>query len=271
MAKPPQQLKFGSQATFDPQLFAKFIQFHGLSYRWSRALTCPCRLNDATDQFDPTCDRCGGDGWMYVNPCAASERHVTRDYTSVRLIFSTVTSSQDEAFEGGERAFGEATLTVQSEMRVGYRDRFIGIDQEMAFSELLIRDTSVDSLPVGRSGLSRDAQNTALRYEPVRVNYVESDDGSGTQEIWYEGTHFIVMQRIGDAPRTLKWKTGLGPVDGQLYTIHYDINPVWIVDMDVYAIQNSKGPEAGLKGSAVLQFLPTTFKVRLDFITPERS
>lgn len=269
MAKPEQVTKFGPLAAFDPEAFRKLIQGRGLDYRWSRALECPCRLNAQTDQWDPTCDRCGGDGWMYVNPCAAQERHLARDFTVVKAVFSSVTDKPSVVEEFGSWHHGRATLTVQNEMRVGFRDRFIGSEQEMAFSET-VRRGAVDLVPVGRHGLSRELQQTALRYEPVNINYVESDDG-GTREIWYEGTDWMLKQGFGDGINQMQWLPGQGPAEDALVTIHYVIHPVWVVDEAMFNIQNSRGPEAGLKGSAVLQHLPTTFTVILDFLTPERS
>ena len=269
MAKPPQQTGLGSQATFDPRAFSQALQFHGLDYWWSRALDCPCRLNAQTDQWDPTCPRCSGDGWLYINPCAAEERHLSLDYTSVKAVFSTVGIQPTATDEVGEYTRGSATLTVQGEMRVGWRDRFIGVQQEMAWSELLTRG-AVALVPVGKHGFTRAIQKTAMRYEPVRVNYVESDD-SGTREVYYAGVDFIVKQGFGSDVSQLEWMVGRGPAEGQIYTIHYDVHPVWVVDEGIYNIQNSKGPAAGLKGAPGLQHLPTTFKVRLDYLTPKRS
>jgi hypothetical protein len=270
MGKPTPVSKFGTQATFDPFQFSQFLQFHGLVYRWSRALTCPCRLNDQTDQWDPTCNRCAGDGWMYVNPCAAQERHLSRDYSEVKAVFSTVKDAPTVTDVVGEWDHGDATLTVQQEMRVGYRDRFVSTEQEMAWSELIFRGTG-DKVPVGRHGFTRDIQRTAMRYEPIRVNYAEADDGAGKRDVYYDGVDFMVRKGFGSDVNQMEWLPGRGPAPGQLYVVHYDIHPVWVVDDSIYRIQNSRGPEAGLKGAAVLQHLPTTFKVRLDYLTPARS
>lgn len=273
MGKPKPVSDFGPQAVFDQLAFDKLIQFHGLKYWWSRALECPCRLNNTTDQWDPTCARCGGDGWLYVNPCAAQERHLpNRDYTEIQAVFSMVTSNQGDKFieEFGSYDDGDAQLTVQNAMRVGWRDRFIGIEQEIAFTELLERGAG-DVVPVGMTGRTRAEQQTAMRYEPNTINYIEDDDGAGNRTVYYEGTDWTLRDRIGDEPRKLVWQTGQGPPSGRIYTIHYVIHPVWIVDSAVYHVQNSRGPVSGLKGKNVLQTLPSTFKVKLDFLTPKRG
>lgn len=271
MGKPFQQLKTAPLAAFDPAAFAKLIQGRGIWYRWSRAVDCPCRLNSDTDQWDITCARCAGDGWMFVNPCAAQERHMpTKDYTRVRAIFSTVTDKPTNVEVHGEWIYGNATLTVQNEMRVGFRDRFIAEQQEMAYSEFLVRGAG-DRVPVGLHGRTAAEQETAMRYEPVRINYVEDDDQAGTRTIYYEGLDFIHVGPAGSEPAHMQWKPGKGPPEGRDYVVHYDIRPVWLVAEGIYRIQNSVGPEAGLSGADVLQHLPTTFKVGLDFQTPKRG
>ena len=266
---PPKQQKTNPLAAFAPEAFAKLIQGRGLTYFWRRALTCPCRLNTDTDQWDPTCGRCGGDGWMHVNPYA-SRKASQRDYVKIKAVFSSVKGDPtvEEVFGSWDNS--TATLTVQSEMRVGFRDRFIGVEQELAWTELLFRGAA-DKVQVGRYGLPVDRQREAMRYEPIRVNYIEDDDGSGNHTIYYKGLDWRVVSSIGTEPRHLLWLPGKGPPEGRLYTIHYDIHPVWVVDDGVFNIQNSVGPEAGLKGSDVLQHLPTTFKVALDFLTGVRT
>lgn len=269
MGKPVQETKTSPLASFDPRAFSKLLQGRGLWYRWSRALTCPCLLNSETRQWDPTCTRCGGDGWLYVNPCAAENRHDTNDYIRVRCIFSSVSGQPTVTDPVGAWDNSVATLTVQNEMRVGFRDRFVSEEQEMAWSEQLVR--GADLVPIGRNGRSTTVQKTAMRYEPIRVNYVEDDDGAGNPRVYYQGTDFDFVPPLNSEPAHMKWRTGLGPPDGTLYTIHYDIRPVWVVEEFIFSVQNSKGPASGLKGADVLQILPTTFKVRLDFLTQKRG
>lgn len=255
---------------FDPQKFTALIQAHGFWYRWSRALTCPCRLNSITDQADPTCVRCGGDGWQYVNPNANEERHNTRDYTRVQAIFSNMKDEPSIEEEPGPLHFGEAQLTVHNAMRVGHHDRFIGEEQLIGYSELLRRG-AVNDVPVGKRGLSTAIQKTAMRYEPVEINYVADDDGAGNETIYYSGVDYRLKPATDTTPAQLSWITGRGPPADRLYTIHYVMHPVWIVEDAVYLVQHGRGPLAGIKGSIERQLLPTTFKVKLDWLTDKRS
>lgn len=269
MPRPKQLQKFGPLSSFDPEQFTKVIQGRGLWYRWSRAVTCPCQLNPDTSQWDPTCERCSGDGWAYISPYADQERHLDRDFAPIRAVFSRITDNPTVMEELGPWHHGHAQLTVQGETRVGFRDRFVGVEQEMAWSEVLVRGSG-DEIEVGIGGRTTSEQLEAMRYEPVRINYVESEI-SGTRTIYYEGTDFKLNQPHGDGVNTMEWLPGKGPAAGARFVVHYDVHPVWIVNQGVYNIQNSKGPDAGLKGAAVLQHLPTTFQVALDYLTPGRS
>lgn len=256
----------GPQARFDPQAYSIQLNEMGLDYRWSRAVECPCRLNLITDQWDVTCPRCLGDGWMYVHPCAQETRgQAVEDYSLVRGIFSSVGGDPSIIETFGSFEFGEAILTVQNTHRVAYRDRFVAVEQEYAHSELVLRGEG-DIVPIGKTGRSREEQLTALRYEPVRVNYAATADGTA----YYQGLDFQVVA-LPSGMSQLRWLSGRGPAVGDIYTIHYDFRPVWIVDSNVYKVQNSRGPAAGLTGTNILQRLPTTFKVRLDYLTPGRG
>lgn len=262
-------------AYLDPALFRELIQGLGLDFRWSRAVQCPCRLNADTDQPDPTCVRCAGDGWWYVNPDQKVDRHTAglRDYMDVRCAFSSGGLNPDLYQNFGHFEFGDAVMAVQNEMRVGYRDRFIGMQQEMAWSEVIYRDISRATVPVGRTGRTRDTQRTAMRYEPVRIDFV----GGVAGERWYEGEDWVLSQEslrtpaYPGEPRKLEWLPGKGPANGERYTVHYVCRPVWVIDEATYAVQFATGPEAGIKGLPIRQEHPTAFKVRLDFLTAARG
>lgn len=254
----------GPQARFDPQRFSAMLNTMGLAYRWSRAVECPCRANDVTGQWDPTCTRCSGDGWWYVDPCAQANRGGGEDFAPVQAIFSTVGNDSSIIEEFGAFEHGDAVLTVQASHRVAYRDRFTAVEQESAYKELLIRGEGSQVL-VGKTGRPRAVQLTALRYEPVRVNFLADADGT----LYFAGLDFHLAPHASGVQR-LSWLDGRGPAVGDLYTIHYDFRPVWIVDSGVFKVQNSRGPAAGLTGRNQLQMLPTTFKVRLDYLTPAR-
>ena len=249
-------------AVFNAQQFADLIEKRGLDFQWSRALPCSCRLRADGDQWDPTCTKCGGDGWHYINPCYKAETHLNIDYSKTRAVLSTVALDPNYAQPFGRWTVGDALMTVQGGLWVGYMDRFVGFEQIMAFAQLLKRGAA-DVVPVGWHTLPNTVRETALRYEPLEVNYVEDDDNIYLQSVDFDLVSVNGVQKVS-------WKTGRGPSVGTEYAIHYQCHPVWIVDDAVYAVQHSRGPKKGLSGPAVVQQLPTTFKVKLDFLPHER-
>lgn len=264
--------KYGPQSAFQPDEFAKTIQANGLWFRWSRAVECPCSMA-AADQFDPSCPRCQGDGWWYVNPAAYDETHSDRDHLRVQCIFGSSgrLGRKDDAF--GSVAHGEATMTFQAHTTVGFRDRFVSEAQKMGRSETLLRggDRAAGSIvAVGKSRRSTSAQLEALRYEPLHVNFVADDSAGGT--VYYPRVDFVLMEPQLTEPARLRWLPGRGPAVGALYTVHYDFRPVWVVDESPQAYASTlPGPASGAKGPREPQHLPTSFKVLLDFLTLARG
>lgn len=260
------QTKTTPKATFDPEQFAKAIHGLGLEFHWSRAIACPCSLNDSeTYQPDPTCARCGGDGWWYVNPYLRDERHSDRDYHLVKAVFAQAALKPDLYQNFGPFTFADALMTVTDDMRVGFRDRFIGIQQEMAWTETVLRgDTAL--VPIGKSDRTTAIQKTSLRYEPLRIEFVADDSN-----YYWENVDWKIRRATLSEPTRLEWIAGRGPASGTRYTVHYVCRPVWIVDDATYGIQHSIGPEKGLKGTDTLQNLPTTFKVKLEYLVRSRG
>lgn len=260
---PKVEVKYGPLGTFDPRQFSKAIQGLGLVFRWSRAVECPCRM-DNTDTFTPTCSKCGGDGWWYISPDAATNRHQTTiDHIEVKCTFgqANMKPSMFESF--GQFTFADAIMTFQNEMRVGYRDRFIGMEQEMSWTELLVSAGTGSTIVVGKSGRTTEVQKQALRYEPLLINFIADQDDAQ----YYHGTDFRILEGTKVEPRRLQFLDGRGPAAGKTYTVHYNCRPIWIVDDATYGIQGLRGPDKGLKGVKNPQTLPTTFKVKLDYLT----
>lgn len=268
---PAAVLKYGPQSAFAPDEFAKAIQAQGLDFLWSRAVECPC-MGEDTDQHNPACSRCYGDGWWYVNPAVYDETHATRDSLPVRAIWAA-TGRQGTTldYEPGPWMNGEATMSFQAHTSVGYRDRFVGIDQRMTRSEVLTRsgDRAAGTVvPVGKSLRTTVAQREALRYEPLFVNFI-ADDGP---TVYYPRVDFDLRESTLTEPTRLVWFAGRGPAVGARYTVHYDFRPVWVVDESPSGFSSRlPGPPAGAKGLRSPQFLPTSFKVLLDYLTPKRG
>lgn len=277
---PAAEAKFGPQSAFQVDEFAKTIQAQGLTFLWSRAIECPCSMDDS-DQYNPACPRCQGDGWWYVNPAQYDEPHATRDHLKVKAIFGASGRAGSDLFKTpGTWSFGEATMSFQSHMSVGYRDRFVGIEQRMGRTERLIRGSGRAGgsiVAVGKSRRTTQAQREALRYEPMFINFIADDtdedgapEGSGT--IYYPRRDFRLIERQLNEPTRLYWEPGRGPAEGARYSVHYDFRPVWVVDEAPQAYTTTlPGPARGAKGVRENRELPTSFKVLLDFLTPARG
>ena len=266
MGQPISVSKIGPVGTFDPKLFSQMLQGLGSTFWWSRATECPCGL-EGSDQWRPNCSNCGGDGWWYVNPEVNRDRHTTDNYVAIQAAFANSSLSPSILEVFGHFGFGEAQITVDGSMRVGHRDRFIGIEQEMPYSELILSAGPGTTIPVGKSGRTTAAQKTALRYEPVFVNFIADED----EVLYYRQTDYRVLEPTLTEPGRLQWLSGRGPVVGKKLSVHYNCRPVWIVEGATYGIQVLQGPEETLKGTRKVRHLPSTFKVKLDYLTPQRG
>lgn len=249
-------------ARFNPRQFQVLLDAQGLEFRWSRALRCSCQLNAETDQPDPTCVVCAGDGWRYVHPYPYTHPEDTNDYVKLKGILSTAALNPDIYHEAGEFLHGDALLTVDGETKVGYRDRFVSTQHEMAYYEVLER-AGDQQVPVGHVGRSTDDRRTAMRYAPLAVNFV--GDESTT---WLPEADFFLRDAADGEVVKLEWKAGRGPAVGERYAVHYTCRPCWLVDAGMFGIQNVKAPPAA-SGIIKVRSLPTTYKVRLDFITDQ--
>lgn len=252
-----------------PDMFRDAIQGLGLLFRWSRAVLCPCRLNAETDQWNPQCTLCGGDGWWYVHPDSEVMRQSTNrlDYIEDHFAFSEAHVGVDYDQNFGQWVAGEGQIVVQNANRVGFRDRFIGMQQEMPWTELIIRDGTSDVIAIGKGKRSTEKQRRTMRYEPVRIELIAIADGTR----FYEGHDWILTEETLSEPRKVQWLPGKGPDVDTLFTIYYICRPVWIVDKATYATQHALGPKDGIKGPTGVQEHPTTYHIQLDYLTQQRG
>jgi hypothetical protein len=257
----------GPQARFKPDEFVRFIESHGLLYRWSRALVCPCTLTPEVGAFDPTCERCV-DGWLYVNPLSSTQPELVRDYTPVKAIVSQITLDTSNAkWIPSPWVTNRGTITVLGSLEVSYKDRFVAMDQRMTLSQTLYRGASL-IVPVGWFGRAVSIQQTALKFEPLKVHYVVDEDG----DVYRQGADYELIGPTATEPARVAWKsTGSSPAEGVRFSISYDCHPVWKIDDATFAIQNSIGPATGLSGTFGVQYLPTTYSIALDWLPSQQG
>lgn len=252
---------------FNVTQFNAMIAAKGLTFRWSRAAQCPCATSD-TRGVDPTCALCLGRGVWYVHPRAATLTHQVDsgvDWAPLKAVLSSQTVEEDRTPAVSLWRSGRADLTVPLGEVVGFRDRFVAVQHQMPWTEIVRRDTSSAVVPVGRTGRPTATQLTALRYRPLSILFVGGADGT----LYRENSDYLLRRPQLDEPGVLQWVTGRGPSNGSYYTVVYLCHPTWVVADYSFAAQASIGPAAGLKGTDGVQQLPTTYHVALDFLANE--
>jgi hypothetical protein len=245
---------------FSPNGFDKTIRDHGLLAYWSRAIHCPCRSNAQTDQADPTCASCGGDGYLYVKPreAPALQDHVnaghvdTDDAKASQVLVQSITRDPQIFEKLGEWIFGTVRLSTFSWHRFDYRDRFVLKGACMKYQQS-IPVPAGGAVVVGPRYAERD-----LRYPVVELleAYTNTDPTTGPVSV-YE-------QIACDVDGGLLIDTAIPA--GTLVSLTYAFNPILIVMDHVYAVRDSPiaSPGAGILGREVA--LPRHAMGRLDFL-----
>ena len=260
----------GTRVDFKPDQFDRLVRQKGYKLYWSRAILCPCKLNDKTDQADPTCTVCFGDGYFYVHPDPGgdnikeyvAEADVANHFLDLD-VDSGPHSPKGKATQGillqmtqdpqifekfGEWLFGTSKITTYSFNRVGYRDRFEVIDSLMRYQEIV-------TLPedrVIRPGRLRDN----IRYTPVVLLNIVTVDGTATD---------VKATATINADGTITF-SGSTPSAGTRLCVVYEFHPVFIMVEHLYAIRDTlvafkTTNELGEHKEMVRQAM-----VRLDFL-----
>lgn len=228
----------------------------GYDLLWSRAVLCPCRSNAQTEQPDPSCVYCRGEGWLYVHPhpelfpeeCDAIGRMKREQGEHVRGLVQRMRVPRGEQKQAGSYLPGMGTLTVRPDVELGWRDRVIMVDAVMAFDQILTRNS--DTVTIGR------LVQTQMRYPIVKVLDVRTSTAR-----FRERTHWTLTE-AGE----LAWVTGQGPASGGLYTIRYQMHPRWIVTTFPRTIIGYRQPskQTGLPQDTFTS-LPQHCEITLDF------
>ena len=257
------KLKLDPDVSFKVEDFERMIEAKGLTLRWSRCVHCPCYSRES-GAANPDCNLCRGRGRWYVHPAAADLRHraAERDYLEITGVLSSVHTSERRADVTGLVRAGHAELTVGGGKRVGWMDRFVAVDQRLAWTETLVRGSG-NEVPIGRTGRTTAEQPIAMRYRPWDIEFV--GDAAGT--MYFEGTHFDLVREAQGEPGRMVWRDDEGPDEGDPYAVHYVAQPVWLVVDSSYAIQNVYGWPHGIRGQYHLQDLPLTFEVQLEYLS----
>lgn len=247
---------------FEKSDFDRLIREKGYRVMWQAAELCPCRLNNDTDQPDPTCLICDASGYVYTFPDPGEPE--LDEYTKETPPFlSTATERATQAivtsmvhdpmiFEKfGEWLNGTAALTTFSFNRVGHRDRFKVIDHTQLYRQAIAVPPS-QIIPVKR------AQREALRYPVVKLRRAFAVAAGGVSTDYTETAE---IQDNGSLRVTAPPGTRL--------SISYEMNPIWVVVNYPHLI---RGSLIRFKTKKVLgdnEVLPVQTMVRLDHLVSE--
>lgn len=216
---PENQVRKMMRADFQASKFEEIIETKGYRLVWSRACVCPCTpVNDQTQQPDPNCVLCKGAAWIYFGPSnyvldtanigALDDVQKALADTSksaiIRGIMEGISAKRDLPSEKlGPWKFGDTSLTVRPENRLGFYDRITNLDSEIIYSEVI---TAGDP-----------AVPLAARYLITGVNLLRS-----FSTVYTSADYELAAGKI-------VWKTGRAPAQGTRLAIHYLMHPTWLV------------------------------------------
>lgn len=195
-----------TRADWREQEFIRLLRQHGKYVIWRKALLCPCLVAD-TGQVRVDCDRCNGDGYIYVAP---------HRIQAVMMQFDKKTSIYERY---GLFQEGSCQVTTEPQHRLGYRDSIEMLDSVIAMNELLTKGNRR-----GRRRVLPDGVDSA-RFRIVSISHLLSMKDDGSIVALEEGLYFTITDEgwirwteRGD--RLLK--------DGATFTVHYDFHPIFI-------------------------------------------
>ena len=206
------------RADFRPGDFDRTIDAHGSRLAWMRAIVCPCKpLNTQTQQPNPTCPRCRGEGWSFFGdshyeiPVAAG----TFDECQTSIIQESNASvirgvivgarRQDQPYtQIGNWISGSAMLTVRAANRLGFNDRIVDLDSEVTYSQVVEVEWT--------KGITPRPIDPRLQYRPIAINFAQLDDG----------TRLFPEQSFRLSPDgKLSWAGSAIPRAGRRVAFHY--------------------------------------------------
>lgn len=207
----------GKRVDLRPNEFVLAIETKGVRLAWSRAARCPCEgVNTQTDQSNPNCSLCSGDGWLLFKPAGfVTDTKITGDLDAthqvilgstgavIRGLFSGITNKFVPYDQVVARLEGISMLSVRPENKLGYFDRICNLDATVAYGQL--KDAGSGS-------------TLSMQY-PIRdINLLRSESA-----VYVKTTDFTIV--AGD----ISWVSGRAPSEGTQLVCHYLMHPCWRV------------------------------------------
>ncbi len=248
----------GQRVDFKPDQFDLAIETKGYLLNWERAAICPCKSpSGETEQPDPNCDLCDGQGWYYFGaPTAQDLSEYTFDDIQqkiitdtngmvIRGIITSIENSPNPVDELGRWVEGSMNCTVRHQNKIAYYDRLTALDTEINFAEKREADGTT---------------KTVGRYLMTGVNELRSKDTIYVPDTDYE------LNSEG----SIDWLT-TPPVSGTLLALHYYCHPTYIVINHPHVARTTslifKLPVASRKApTGDPRPLPVQAKVMYDFL-----
>jgi hypothetical protein len=263
----PANVKERPRADFRPGEFDRLITTKGYKVWWSRRGICPCVNNDQTEQPDPVCKLCHGDGYYSFLPdahVAAGDLKdgfnnpitVSPDGKAIQIYVLMTSMTQDvEVFEKfGEWVFGTARASTQYQNKLGYRDRLVPVDAEMIWMQVIEYDGGATI------GITGRRKKNGLRYPVVTIDELRSVD-----KVFHLQDDYVLSPQ-GE----IDWIPGHLPVKGTRLSFHGTIHPPWIVLDHVNTYRDTLLTKGGarLEGQRATK-LPVQAVVKLEFLVEQ--
>jgi len=208
----------GKRVDFKPDDFDLLIETKGYLLAWTRACPCPCTpVSEQTEQPDPNCELCKGEGWLYFGSSASRDwseigdldgiqKHLIESNNAmvIRGIVTAIQNTMNPWDKVGNWMGGSMQVTVRHQNKLAYYDRLIGLDTEISYSEI-------------REAGGSDTLET--RYPVCGVNLLRSES-----QVYVPDIDFALDQQGG-----ILWKPGREPNEGTRLAIHYLCHPTWLV------------------------------------------
>lgn len=209
----PTGLKDKPRVDFRVNDFVRVIESKGYRVAWQRASPCPCvPINAQTDQVNPNCTLCSGQGWILFKPSYAVtdartigeltplQAQLAADAAVVRAVMTGLTATKQPYLDIGPRLEGQLMVTMRAENKLAYYDRIVNLDAVAVYAQIATLESG-DTVP--------------LRYPAVHVNLLRSESA-----VYTEGTDFDVVAGA------VIFRTGVATT-GLRVACHYLTYPSW--------------------------------------------
>jgi hypothetical protein len=203
----------GQRVDFRNKQFDLAIETKGYLLAWTRATMCPCKT-DISEQPDPNCTLCKGKGVFYFGGSSQDlssyifstlqQNIITSSNAMViRGIITNITNKKENLDKISNWVDGSMRLTVRPENKIGYLDRFVGLDCNIPYTETKISDGTNTIIP---------------RYPIIEINLLRSIDTTYVLDTDFEIT----------TSGSISWLNA-PPATGIKLTLHYLCYPTWLV------------------------------------------